>query len=35
LVSGRPYLWKVEARIGFDRWVTSTLVEFSIAAPSP
>jgi Putative zinc-finger len=35
LVSGRPYLWKVEARVGFDRWVSSTLVEFSIATHSP
>lgn len=25
------YLWKVEARTGFDRWVSSALVEFSIA----
>jgi len=31
LVPGRPYLWKVEARTGFDRWATSRLVEFSIA----
>lgn len=35
LVAGRPYLWKVEARTGFDRWVTSELVEFSIAGRSP
>ena len=35
LVSGRPYLWKVEARIGFDRWITSALVEFSLAPHSP
>lgn len=35
LVAGRPYLWKVEARTGFDRWVTSELVEFSIAGHSP
>jgi hypothetical protein len=37
LVAGRPYLWKVAARTGFDRWVTSRLVEFSVAArpPSP
>lgn len=34
LVAGRQYLWKVEARIGFDRWVPSGLVEFSIA-PAP
>jgi hypothetical protein len=35
LVDGRPYLWKVEARTGFDRWITSELVEFSIAGHSP
>lgn len=35
LVARRPYLWKVEARTGFDRWVTSELVEFSIAGRSP
>lgn len=26
----RTYLWKVEARTGFDRWTASDLVEFSI-----
>lgn len=35
LVAGRPYLWKVEARTGFDRWATSALVEFSIASQAP
>lgn len=35
LVAGRPYLWKVEARTGFDRWVTSELVEFAVAGHSP
>lgn len=30
LVPGRSYLWKVEARIGWDRWSASKLVEFSI-----
>jgi hypothetical protein len=35
LVAGRPYLWKVEARTGFDRWVTSELVEFSLAGHAP
>jgi hypothetical protein len=35
LVSGRPYLWKVEARTGFDRWITSELVEFSVAGHAP
>ncbi len=31
LIAGRPYLWKVEARVGFDRWVASDLLEFRIA----
>lgn len=31
LVPGRPYLWKVDARTGFDRWVSSDLIEFSVA----
>lgn len=30
LVPGARYLWKVEARTGFDRWTSSELVEFSI-----
>ena len=30
---GRRYLWKVEARTGFDRWVASALVEFTIGQP--
>lgn len=30
LVPGRPHLWKVEARTGFDRWSASTLVEFTV-----
>lgn len=30
LVPGRTYLWKVEARVGFDRWVSSPLVPFSL-----
>jgi len=29
--SGTAYLWKVEARTGWDRWVASELVEFSAA----
>jgi hypothetical protein len=29
--AGRPYLWKVEARTGWDRWVASSLVEFHVA----
>jgi hypothetical protein len=28
---GTAYLWKVEARTGWDRWVASELVEFSVA----
>lgn len=35
LAPGRPYLWKVEARTGFDRWAASELVEFSIAGRRP
>jgi len=31
LQAGKRYLWKVDARTGFDRWVSSNLVEFSIA----
>jgi len=31
LAPGRPYLWKVEARTGWDRWSASELVQFSIA----
>jgi len=30
LVSDQAYLWKVEARVGFDRWVSSPLVPFSL-----
>lgn len=33
LVPGRSYMWLVEARIGFDRWSASRLVEFSIGGP--
>ena len=32
---GERYLWKVEARTGFDRWVTSKLVEFSMTGGPP
>jgi hypothetical protein len=35
LASGRRYLWKVDARVGFDRWVSSDLVEFSLIRPTP
>ena len=31
LVAGRPYLWKVAARTGWDRWSPSELVQFSLA----
>lgn len=31
LVPGASYLWKVDARTGFDRWSGSELVEFSVA----
>jgi hypothetical protein len=34
-LSGQPYLWKVEARTGWNRWVTSDLVEFTIARAPP
>lgn len=30
LTPGRPYLWRVEARTGFDRWSESALIEFTI-----
>jgi len=33
LVANASYLWKVDARTGFDRWATSELAEFSIAGP--
>lgn len=35
LTPGRRYLWKVEARVGFDRWVASDLVGFSLASRRP
>jgi hypothetical protein len=31
LVAGQAYWWKVEARIGRDRWVASDLVDFTIS----
>jgi hypothetical protein len=31
LAPGAAYLWKVDARTGFDRWAGSVLTEFSIA----
>ena len=30
LASGRSYLWKVEARTGWDRWTASQLIEFTL-----
>jgi hypothetical protein len=35
LVAERPYLWKVEARTGWDRWTASELVRFTIARAPP
>jgi len=32
-VPGAAYLWKVDARTGFDRWVASELAEFRVAGP--
>jgi hypothetical protein len=34
LVPGRTYGWKVDARLGFDRWAGSKLIEFSITEGS-
>jgi hypothetical protein len=31
LLPGQSYLWSVEARIGWDRWSSSPLTEFSVA----
>ena len=33
-VPGQSYLWKVEARTGWDRWTTSELTEFRVS-PAP
>ena len=30
ITEGSPYFWMVRARVGFDRWVESNLVEFEI-----
>lgn len=36
LIPGTTYLWKVDARTGWDRWASSELVAFTIArAPPP
>jgi hypothetical protein len=32
---GASYFWKVEAQTGWNRWVASDLVEFSLGAPRP
>jgi hypothetical protein len=32
LIAGQPYLWSVDARIGWDRWASSPLTEFSVVA---
>ena len=35
LQPGRLYLWTVEARIGFDVWESSALIEFQVQGPAP
>jgi len=35
LIPEQPYLWKVQARTGWDRWSASELVEFTIARGPP
>lgn len=35
LAPGRSYLWRVEARTGWNRWAASDLVEFSISRRPP
>lgn len=35
LQSGIPYLWEVSARTGWDRWVSSDFVEFTMRARRP
>jgi hypothetical protein len=35
LVAGRSYFWKVEADTGWDRWVSSKLVEFTVLGTEP
>ncbi len=32
-VTGRPYFWKVEARVDWDRWEGSEFVEFRLSTP--
>ncbi len=33
LEAGVPYLWQMNARVGWDRWVSSELVRFRISEP--
>ena len=33
VVPGAPYLWRVDARTGFDRWASSELAEFRVVGP--
>jgi hypothetical protein len=35
LLPAKQYLWQVQARIGFDRWVSSDLVEFRVVSQLP
>jgi hypothetical protein len=35
LAPGKPYFWKVEADLGWDQWVSSRLVEFTVSATQP
>lgn len=35
LEPGRPYLWRVQARTGWDRWIASDLMAFTIARGPP
>jgi hypothetical protein len=35
LESGVPYLWEVSARTGWDRWISSDLVELTLPARRP
>jgi hypothetical protein len=35
LEPGRDYFWIVSARMGFDRWETSALAQFSLTGASP
>jgi Putative zinc-finger len=34
LSPGVSYYWKVDARVGFDRWLESSMVSFQITAPA-